>query len=631
MPVERQPIPSKPSHAEGHDLRLAGLLAFAACGAIVMPLAAASGGYFPVSWNWGTIGFAWVIWTGLVTLRSVRLTKTTVAFVGGLLLTALLFGGSAFWATDRGAAVEAGELALLYAAGALAWAVLANRRTTPILVTSLSLAMTLVVCYSLATRLFPTRLPTALDPFSTYRLEAPIGYWNALGIFSASGLLLCLGSAMRSTALLIRVTSAATLPIFAATLYFTFSRGAMLALGVGLLVAIAIDPRRLQAVSFGGVLAAPIAIGIYYCSAPGALNHNGSSLVAASSAGRHLAWIIAGCVLASGSCCAALTALERRWNPSRRLENLYAKGVMLSSVLCALAALALVGSPTKALDRVWVDFQAPQPPTTADLNARLFSASSDERIDLWRGALEEFETHPVLGGGAGSFNAYWLEHRNIPIYVRDAHNLYLQSAAETGIIGLVVVAATLLLPLTRLPSARKRPLCPFIAATYIAYLIHVSVDWDWQVPAVTLPALLAAIALCENGSECGLVVSRRRWLSLTAPVVLLTAGAVGLMGNRAASAALSELESGHPAGAADAAKQAARWEPWSAEPWKIIAQAEEAQRHQSAAAAAVLTATSKDPSDWQTWQIMTTIYRTGPEYQRAAQMMRRLAPPVRPP
>ena len=35
----------------------------------------------------------------------------------------------------------------------------------------------------------------------------------------------------------------------------------------------------------------------------------------------------------------------------------------------------------------------------------------------------------------------------------------------------------------------------FAAAAALAWLLHASIDWDWQLPAVSLPALVLAGAL----------------------------------------------------------------------------------------------------------------------------------------
>ena len=50
------------------------------------------------------------------------------------------------------------------------------------------------------------------DPVAHGRLYQPLGYWNALGIFAAMTVVLCLGAAMRGRTQWVRVAAAAALP-----------------------------------------------------------------------------------------------------------------------------------------------------------------------------------------------------------------------------------------------------------------------------------------------------------------------------------------------------------------------------------------------------------------------------------
>ena len=125
--------------------------------------------------------------------------------------------------------------------------------------------------------------------------------------------------------------------------------------------------------------------------------------------------------------------------------------------------------------------------------------SSNGRIALWKGALHESSSHPLLGGGAGSYESWWLQHRKAPERVKDAHSLYLQTLAELGPLGLALLALALAVPLAVGIRARRRPLVPFAVAAYAAFLLHAAVDWDWQLPGVTLPAILCGAMVLVAG------------------------------------------------------------------------------------------------------------------------------------
>ena len=121
----------------------------------------------------------------------------------------------------------------------------------------------------------------------------------------------------------------------------------------------------------------------------------------------------------------------------------------------------------------------------------LFGAN---RPRYWHVAWREWTMKPVLGSGAGTFERYWLLYRPVSSFARDAHSLYLETLAELGPVGLVLLLAALGLPLLVL-RGRRDPLLATAAAGYVAYLVHTGVDWDWELPAVTLCGLVCGASL----------------------------------------------------------------------------------------------------------------------------------------
>jgi hypothetical protein len=114
--------------------------------------------------------------------------------------------------------------------------------------------------------------------------------------------------------------------------------------------------------------------------------------------------------------------------------------------------------------------------------------------------LKEWELNRALGSGAGTFDRYWLHYRTVSSFARDAHSLYLETLAELGPIGLALLLAVLLIPLLALRGGRD-PLLATAAGAYVAFLVHAGVDWDWEIPAVTLAGLACGSAM---------LVARRR-------------------------------------------------------------------------------------------------------------------------
>ena len=109
----------------------------------------------------------------------------------------------------------------------------------------------------------------------------------------------------------------------------------------------------------------------------------------------------------------------------------------------------------------------------------------------WHVAWQEASDFPVAGRGAGTFELAWLEQQPIEESVLDAHSLYLETLAELGLVGLGLLALALAPPLV----AAFRGTSAAAAGGYVAFLFHAGVDWDWEMPAVTVAGLLCGAAI----------------------------------------------------------------------------------------------------------------------------------------
>jgi hypothetical protein len=116
----------------------------------------------------------------------------------------------------------------------------------------------------------------------------------------------------------------------------------------------------------------------------------------------------------------------------------------------------------------------------------LVPAGLGDREVYWHAARHIGALHPLAGTGAGTFHD--LYHRTPPAH--DAHSLYLQALAELGVVGLVLVVALLALPLAA--GLRANRIAAVAGLTVFA--LHAGVDWDWQLPAVTVAGLALATA-----------------------------------------------------------------------------------------------------------------------------------------
>jgi O-antigen ligase len=122
------------------------------------------------------------------------------------------------------------------------------------------------------------------------------------------------------------------------------------------------------------------------------------------------------------------------------------------------------------------------------------------RVDYWTVAWDQWEENTWRGAGAGTFAQYW-EREPSPIVVQDAHSLYLETLAELGPVGLVLLVGALAAPILAGLNARDQPLVGVAASAYTAYLVHAGLDWDWEMPAVTLVGLMCGVGLLAAGRQ----------------------------------------------------------------------------------------------------------------------------------
>lgn len=124
--------------------------------------------------------------------------------------------------------------------------------------------------------------------------------------------------------------------------------------------------------------------------------------------------------------------------------------------------------------------------------------SGQYRIQYWQVAWWDYRDHPWLGSGAGTYGGYWLRHRPVDVFVRTAHTLYLQALAELGPVGLALILIAILAPFVVL-LRRRDPVVAAAGAAYVAFVLHAGVDWDWELPAVTLAGVFCGAAVLVAG------------------------------------------------------------------------------------------------------------------------------------
>ena len=405
--------------------------------------------------------------------------------LGGLAALTAWTACSVAWAPLRGPAVESVQRLLLYTGALLvAFGALRAPRALRAVEPALAAGATVVIGYGLAGRLLPRVLELDRSLSAGGRLEQPITYWNAEGALAAMGLILCARLAGdTSRGRVTRAAAAAAAVPLAAGVYLSFSRGALAAALLGLLVLVAAAPSRAQlraaaSALIAGALAAAVAAAL-----PGVAALEGSASERARDG------LLALAALALLAAAAAFAAARAPATPepvappvARRLRRAVAVAVV--AVAVGLVIGGLRERPSEA-------------ELAAGASATRLTTVSSNRYEYWRVGLRAFADHPLAGLGAGGFRVAWLQERTIPEAVRDAHSLEVEIAAELGLVGLMAfgllaggVAAAARGALRSRPEAAAGP-----AAALLAWFLHASIDWDWQLPAVTLPAVVLAGAL----------------------------------------------------------------------------------------------------------------------------------------
>jgi hypothetical protein len=464
-------------------------------------LAFFSGGYFDTERAWaGLLAWALVVVAIAATPRALPRTRVAWLAIGGLALFAAWTLLSITWAPIAGSAYHAGQLVVLYVGVLLAAALLLRDPAAQGAVEPALAAGTLIVVgYGVSERLVPGLLHFAHSVSAQGRLEQPLTYWNAMGEAAALGLVLCAriaGDARRTRGL--RSAAAAAAAPIGMGLYLSFSRGALFACGAGLVTLVVLAPRREQ---LNGLI---VSVSAAVMAALSAAFFHGVTALSGSSATRERQGAITLTLLAAIVAVAALT----EWRLTARERS----AELRLPRRTPLIALALISAGLALAIVVGAKEHSSRP---LSAGATRYVTLQSNRYAYWRVAMRAFRDEPLRGVGAGGWAVYWLRLRPIAEGAQDAHSLPLQTAAELGLVGLALLAA--FLAGMALAARAAHRFAPLVAAGptagFAAWLAHAPLDWDWQMPAVTLIAIVLAgmlLALAETAATPATVRAPRQ-------------------------------------------------------------------------------------------------------------------------
>jgi hypothetical protein len=320
----------------------------------------------------------------------------------------------------------------------------------------------------------------------------------------------------------------------------------------------------------------------------------------------------------------------RRPSPARR--RLLGALVILVAVVgvAAGAQAATHGHPVRFLKRQWNGFSHPQKASTGSH----FTDVGSGRYDFWRVALDAFAAHPIGGLGQDNFAEYYIPRRRTTEEPSWTHSLELRLLAHTGAVGFLLFAVFMVAAVAAALPARRRPgleagVAGAALMPLVVWLIYGSVDWFWEMPALSGPALgflamTAALgppaAARENQSATAtsapadehLGAPRRRPGPRSPRVV--AAGAVGALAVLAATAVLalpylsvretsiaSDIQGVDPVKALSQLQTAADLDPLSAVPGRLAGTIALETGRYAVARERFAEVTDRDPGGWYGW------------------------------
>ena len=503
----------------------AALAAFAAVAAATIYLSFNAGGFFvfPPALLAVLLLIGLLLHATLAREPFAGLSTAGAAAVGGLALFAVWTLASALWSDAPARAMIEFDRALLYVAALLLAVALPHSPSRlRAMLAGLTVAAGAVAVIALITRLLPEVWPLAPN-VSPDRLSYPLTYWNALGLLAGFGLVGALHFAASARTLLpVRLGATALIPVQVAVLYFTLSRGPMAVTAAGVLLYLLLARPRGALMTLAAALPASAAVVLAGYGAD-ALTSERPTVGAAIDQGHTVALVLAGGVVATVLLRLALLPLERRLRLPRARLPVPGWAAALVAVAVAVGLLFASGLVQRVVDDFGDSYAVSN---LGDERQRLFSASNNGRFDHWKVAIDAFESRPLVGTGAGTYELEWARERPYDFTVIHAHSLYAQVLGELGVVGLALLLtalAALAVGLIRRLRGPDRALVAAVAAPMAMWLVHAGIDWDWEIPAVTLWlfALCGAAVAAPRGTQGE---PSRSWVAGRTPRLLIGLG-----------------------------------------------------------------------------------------------------------
>jgi tetratricopeptide (TPR) repeat protein len=591
--------------------------------ALILGLALAGGGFLVSERHIAGLA-VWLLLVGMLALGAAgratlgRPFYWATGLIGGL---ALFSAFSSLWSGSIELSVTEADRVLVYLGFFLASFLIAQtdqRRQR--FAEGIGISLIGIAIVALASRLLPDLLELGPGLGSNPRLGYPLGYWNANGLAFGIAAAFSLWMSRRSLNAPLRWFAVAALPTVLLALYFTYSRGGLLALAIACGCLIALSHDRLWLLATLAVLAVQARRALADNSTEAAIGQGQTVLLI----------LLAGTALALGLF-ALLRRLERRDDEATgkalalSRDPVFLKRVALALALLAIGGAALVGS------RAWDEFSNSEL-AISQPEDRFENLSGTGRDEFWRVSLDALGEEPLLGQGAGTYRFAWDREREIETTVLDAHSVYFEAFAELGLIGgllvlgLVGVLLWIGFSAWRAASGPRRELNAALLAACLAFAIGAGLDWFWEIAAVGAIFFAASGALVA--ARCGQLAHRRaesdgvgdkgeqrRFGLAVAGLAVAWIAALALVGpllvDREIDSSNAAAARGDVAAAVDHADTARSIEPWAASPYVQLGLLAESQGDYATAAERLTEAIEREEGNWQLYYLRARVEQRG--------------------
>jgi O-Antigen ligase len=596
--------------------------------ALVVYLGIKGGGYDVVIRSEVGVAVWWLVLLGALVgvLPAHQVGRSSWAVFGLLAALAAWSVVGTLWSeSSERSVLETGRIAMYLGVFALCTAVCSRDRVRP-LVNGVACGLVAIAAVAVLSRLHPAWFPAdapitgQLVPGARSRLSYPLNYWNGLAALVALALPIVLSNAVAARSIPARCAATGAIPLLGLCWYLTISRGGALAVAAGALAFLALSPRRvasLLVLAIGAGGSAILIAGVEQRHALGSgiqsglASHQGDELLVL------LAVVCAGvALLRLGTALAedhALVPAIPRARPRTQVA-LVAIGVV------AILTVALAAGASSTLSERWDSFKNPSfgaLSTERNTSARFSSGSGNGRYQYWKSAVDAFETQPLRGIGAGTFEFWWARHATLSGFVRNAHSLLFETLAESGVIGIALVLGLFGTVLVggvariRRSDLEHRALLAGAVAGCVAFFVSAAVDWVWQVAVLPVCFFVLAAAVLSASSTsaerprvpgaAGRVAAGIVALAALAALALPLSGAVAVRDSQGA-AQRQDITA-----ALASASTAARVQPYAGTPELQRALVLELDSKLEAAATAARAAERREPTNWRPSLVLARI------------------------